>query len=385
MVCPCSEVTIPYGSFLNVTYKLHEICSSDFVSTEWLDFTASVDPSYGNILLDSRWLRDFRLTAIHYFQLLAIYCDTVKETFRRSISSFLETSWINNRLLLKSLFLERVNNIHQTFIESLTGDFLSINEWTTAAIQSNQVLGAVHGDVYFSIDANNKTIRLNNRILLFISFISDDQVFARGICDCRLFPDYCELPLILTFSGANDQLEQVLVPGLRAACTSLYSILGSTINWWYNNTVVQRILSSYSMAVHTTQPPHLTSLNTSAPTRFFNQSETQTKFQTLINEMFIENWTTDLSRFDLFYDRCKPSSCSFTVQSRYTLLAAILILISIMGGVNRALRLLVPPAVNMLFVVRDKFHQRHRSKLLFLISRENIVCLSSSQADTNET
>ena len=34
--CPCSTVTIPYDTFASVQFRLHEICSSIFISDDWI-------------------------------------------------------------------------------------------------------------------------------------------------------------------------------------------------------------------------------------------------------------------------------------------------------------------------------------------------------------
>ena len=44
--CPCSQLSVPYGTFLNVTFVLHQVCSSDFVSSTWLDYLESFDPIF---------------------------------------------------------------------------------------------------------------------------------------------------------------------------------------------------------------------------------------------------------------------------------------------------------------------------------------------------
>ena len=53
LTCPCSQLAMPYGTFLNITYALHQICSSDLVSPEWLDYLALFNPT-----LVPPWIRD---------------------------------------------------------------------------------------------------------------------------------------------------------------------------------------------------------------------------------------------------------------------------------------------------------------------------------------
>lgn len=44
LVCPCRNIAVPYGSFISVTPVIHPICSSGFVSNEWISYvTNTVD------------------------------------------------------------------------------------------------------------------------------------------------------------------------------------------------------------------------------------------------------------------------------------------------------------------------------------------------------
>jgi len=46
--CPCSGIDIPYNIFLKISYKLHPVCSSVFISDTWINllFSPQIAQSY---------------------------------------------------------------------------------------------------------------------------------------------------------------------------------------------------------------------------------------------------------------------------------------------------------------------------------------------------
>jgi len=54
--CPCKKISVPYKAFVFNTIKFHSICSSFFVSEQWVEALYRSDASAFNVL-------DFRKTA----------------------------------------------------------------------------------------------------------------------------------------------------------------------------------------------------------------------------------------------------------------------------------------------------------------------------------
>ena len=44
--CPCSQVEILYETFINISYNLHPVCSSVFVSDTWINLLFLPDMTY---------------------------------------------------------------------------------------------------------------------------------------------------------------------------------------------------------------------------------------------------------------------------------------------------------------------------------------------------
>ncbi|CAF5030928.1 unnamed protein product, partial [Rotaria sp. Silwood1] len=65
--CLCSKISIPYYRFTNVDLSFHQVCSSYFISQEWIDFLFKNDG--GNL-----WPMDVRTSLSAMWQLITILC-----------------------------------------------------------------------------------------------------------------------------------------------------------------------------------------------------------------------------------------------------------------------------------------------------------------------
>ncbi|CAF3972010.1 unnamed protein product, partial [Adineta steineri] len=90
--CPCSTITIPYKNFVSKTISFHPVCSSIFVSKQWIE--ALYLPYAGTLLV-----MDFRTTASYQFKLLADLCILSQKTITQSLSDLNNTQLITGQLL----------------------------------------------------------------------------------------------------------------------------------------------------------------------------------------------------------------------------------------------------------------------------------------------
>jgi hypothetical protein len=103
--CPCSQISVPYGSFINLSVVLHQVCSSYWISPVWLDYVTSFDPTLLPPWAERPFARDFRTIGASYFQLLATFCSLAQITIDDAQHVFAQTRFVNDRILPPSLFL----------------------------------------------------------------------------------------------------------------------------------------------------------------------------------------------------------------------------------------------------------------------------------------
>ena len=88
-------------------------------------------------------------------------------------------------------------------------------------------------------------------------------------------------------------------------------------------------------------------------------------------EGLIEQWTGNLTRFDLFYEECAPTECIYIIPAQRSRLAALLLLISICGGLNQVLRWFSLLIIQMAFYIKKQYrHRREQGKCMFVFERK---------------
>ncbi|CAF4043734.1 unnamed protein product [Adineta steineri] len=117
--CFCSNISIPYQSFLTIKPRFHNLCSSQFVSQDWINYL------YGDGDLVYRYsFTDFRASAVGQFQLLASLCEISQETVNDSLVQLLT--------ITPNLLLNIFNLIRETLGANMIISVWSVN-WLIAS------------------------------------------------------------------------------------------------------------------------------------------------------------------------------------------------------------------------------------------------------------
>lgn len=90
--CPCNQIEIPYGTFINLSYTFHPVCSSVFVLKDWINLFFRYDMTY-------YYPFDFRSAAVGHFQLLTSLCAFAHRIVEDSINDFLSSSLLSPQAL----------------------------------------------------------------------------------------------------------------------------------------------------------------------------------------------------------------------------------------------------------------------------------------------
>lgn len=146
---------------------------------------------------------------------------------------------------------------------------------------------------------------------------------------------------------------------LNIGCIPLIGFTDSKIIWWYNLTYFEYIRETYSLVINSLSPPNIKSLETSVTNYPRNAS-----ISDLIHEMMLETILINNTRFDQFYYKCAPVSCSYTKNQRRDIIVVLILLISICAGINDGLQILVPLIGKLIFFFVDQKRNRtvQRSK-----------------------
>lgn len=357
MRCPCSQVSVAYGSFLNITFILHEVCSSDLVSSTWLNYLESFDPAFLSTWADLAYSRDFRTVGNSYFQLLSTFCSLSKNNIEDAQRLFINTQLINDHIPTPLIFNQQTEDIIKSYIIDTKNEFQKSLKWITMALSSSYFYSGTNLDFIITItDGSLIASESGYMVVVLMVNIGDMTVPLYGPCSCPREFTLCSVPSVL-YTDSNTFEENF--NEIPVGCTPILGFLNSTFAWWYNETYLRSIQSTYSEVILLESSPNISTLNTTISTQFTNKNLTD-----LLEEMFLETWIGNDTHFDLFYNQCVPVSCSYTVTRRRDLFAIFLLLISICGGLNKILRLLVQGFGKFVFFLIDWWKNRNNENCM---------------------
>ncbi|CAF0792249.1 unnamed protein product [Adineta ricciae] len=357
--CPCSQISVPYKSFMNVTFVLHQVCFSDLVSSEWISYVRLFDPTSANFMsYQPEGTLDFRVMGISYFQLLSTFCSMVQTNIADAQHVFTTTQFINDRVLSRSDFHQKTQSILDSFIKAARDNFVRTIDWIDIAFTAGHFFNGANIIFQMTFDIYDQ-LNIQFATYFLYSTFSATEGSSSAVCSCAFDYKKCLLiPLLFTnasYFGAFPltYLFQVITVG----CVPLTGFFKSQIGWWYNSTYLKDIQETYSLAIQSQRPPNIKSLNASIPSRFGD-----VKTEDLLLELFSEAAVSNNSHFDQFYYECAPKSCSYTSVQRRNALASLLLLIAICGGLNAILRIAVLLSGKLLFYCIDWWKERRQRR-----------------------
>ncbi|CAF4287047.1 unnamed protein product [Rotaria sp. Silwood2] len=349
LLCPCSQLSVSYGRFLNVTFVLHQICKSSLVSSMWLNYLLLVNLNRVPIWTETDFSRDFRTYGASYFQFLATYCLLAEINIEDAQRIFLSTQFINNYLPSQSLFFQQVKYISESFIAKTRHEFARTLNWTQTATMVSQFLTGANTNFHITVDIDGQVI-INDVTFLIVTQITHHSLSTSGSCSCGFEDELCFLKPIIYTNGSNVLDFLQIFHELKIGCIPIFGLFLSEIDWWYNITYIENIRMTYSMIMNSQPSFDIKSLNRSVPTRFEHCS-----LNILLQEMFIETVISNNTRFDLFYEQCAPVACSYQVVRRREIIIAIILLINVYGGLSRGLRLIIPLIGSLIYFFIRKY------------------------------
>lgn len=174
---PCTEISIMYDKFLNVSPILHEVCSSPFVTTRWISSLFLPNATSHNIL-------DFRTYGFAHYRSLKLFCRIARQTIRDNQRRFSSNYFTNRYVLSRNQFNEISSVLFHNFQKNLL-----TNEKQTARLISmmtarNRLISALRTNYYIQSKPGSR-----NYITYNAAYRSN-----QSICDCRLNGNQCFYP-----------------------------------------------------------------------------------------------------------------------------------------------------------------------------------------------
>ena len=316
LTCPCTTISIPYKVFLRLEPIYHQICSSYFVSSEWIDYLKDV------LVLFTENTFDQEVDLGAQFESLATLCIYANRTVYNSRSTFLQTQFVSSQVVKQNIFDLEINSLIDNWKSNTINRFQQALQLIRATNQGNKLLNTLF---------NFENVRVSSSAAII-------RPREYSSCFCDLF-DSCHHPTPIGRFNFNSWTYDAIftINNFYTGCSLLEALLQSTLECFYNQTCVNRVYTQLSLGfpLYENTVPNITVLN--IPSEWPN--ETTETVESIMDRLVINQWLSNVS-FASYYTACAPSSCIFEYQARRSIFVLALMVISVLGGLSTGLKIL---------------------------------------------
>ncbi|UJR34666.1 hypothetical protein I4U23_027443 [Adineta vaga] len=344
--CPCSTVTMPYETFVSHTIIYYPICTSTFVSQQWIQsFYIPNASTYG--------VADFRTTAYSQFELLSNLCLFSQQTILQNHQSINNNELISIYLLSQKQIQLQIDSTIKIFQNSLFIRINSFLNYLRITTRANYLVSALNTNLLVVTDYIENNFRVHSMHISYKLAYDDNDL------DAPIFKCDTTNPIspVGFFSFSQDieyeshviwyksTSNSTLVSGFFAACTPFEALLQSTLDCLYDIKCLQ-LLNEYF--------PILNQMNYNLSNIVLIKTYENNSVNDYLNKLFIKNWSIEMN-YSNYFHKCSPLSCTYITTDRINLSYTMTFFISLYSGLIILLRLISPFLINIIF----KF--KHRS------------------------
>ncbi|CAF3592628.1 unnamed protein product [Rotaria sordida] len=319
LYCPCTRISIQYTEFTQINSSYHEVCSSDFTSTQWIQYLIG-DRNYSNPYLfsglhfdsDNHQMSnydqlDFRTLSISQFYFLSQLCQLSQEIVQDAITEFQQQTFINSQAMSRLSLKTELHSIVEKFRLQIPLKMLREIELITV---------------------NQTGTGLSISTYLFAIPRHFDN------CNCGTSSNCSKLSTIYNKNGTI----LLTIPGFYVGCLSSQALIQSTLECFYNRTCLDQIQSyiDYNQFSLNVTPLNISKLSRYSP---------KTSIEEMLKDLFIEEWNS-LTDYDQYYKQCQPSYCQYQYVEQYSV-SSITKLTGLVSGLNLGFRLITPVLVKI--------------------------------------
>ncbi|CAF4372570.1 unnamed protein product [Didymodactylos carnosus] len=327
LTCQCSATGVLYEKFIQLSVtRYHQLCSSQFITDDWIQYLNS-EPA------DQLYLRDFRRIGGYSFQLLSRLCLISNQTINDELLVFQSTALITLSLMPNTTFQLQTQSFIKQFQLSTTQTFVRTLNFTQKTTQANGIMSGLLTN--FQKASNVYTVIADPLSLVPSVYVNKNNL----TCSCDV-PLKCFEPLAIYNYNSNSLTLTLkfVVRGFYSGCFIVDSLLQSTLECFYQRQCINEIQSWITTNFTIVSPLDPTLKSQYRPT---------TSIQEIVNNLMIEQWSTTLS-FSSYYDECHPTACTYSYTHSFDLLYTISMLLALIGGLTKILKVIVPNVVRFI-------------------------------------
>ena len=333
--CPCSQIAIKRSQSISLTFTLHQVCSSDLVTENMLDSLRLIYSTRNQY--DSS---DIRLYGLNMLQTVSSLCSLANKTIIDAMTTFLTTNWVSTHVLSREQFYKEAQVLIMDFQSNVENSFKQMFNLVRQTNQGNQLLTA-KGSNFFSDGLFN----IDGHLISVQTYFGTKSSLTNTSASCSCALNTCVRQLGFVETRNDGETIMIEIPGMYTACYPLDAHQMSTLECWFNETCVSLVLFYLLQEASA----YFEVLNPSRLVRFTSN----TTIGDIIGDLMIEMWTNS-TNYEMYYNICKPLTCTYTSYRRFDWLYTITILASVFGGLSVSLRVICPLLIKFYFYIRRK-------------------------------
>ncbi|CAF1189593.1 unnamed protein product [Adineta steineri] len=315
VTCFCTTVSVPYQTFLRIEPIFHSLCSSQFVSSEWIDYLINASQF-------SSPKHDFRQIGPRIFQFLSGFCQLAKdEMTSNSLPKFYSQKFISALVESEDVFKVKAYEMINAFKSAAAKELASTFDIILLTTSTNKLISNIYTSAY------SKRRRAKQKLVPIVP-----MEYSKN-CSCHM-SYHCSQNMTLKNGSNGDEFQ---VTGLQIGCYVVQALLQSNLQCFYNSTCINQIQSilNYSTTINITALNHSSSF------------QSNSTIQHLIEQSMIDQWFENVS-YKFYYEKCQPSHCILTYSGRNDLIYIVTYLFGIIGGLAMVLMIIIPPIVKFI-------------------------------------
>ncbi|CAF1177877.1 unnamed protein product [Adineta ricciae] len=312
--CPCSLISIQRNTFMEMEPEYHQVCSSDFVSSVWIDYT-----NQGIAAGEYFYYLDYKGNAGAQFQLLAIFCQQAKQIITDALQLFLQDDIVTSQVLSPELFSLQMNGLIRDWQLETIKSFNRTFQLIQTTQQGNQLINA-----YFNFKLNFSD---TGEIIPYPLTYFDDQ--TNSTCNCAISKSCGTLMAFYDFDPFTYNFTRLdTIPNFYTSCIPVQALLDSSLECFYNQTCMNKIALYLPLG------------NSSFTIMNSSKNQNNERIELIINRLFVDKWSSNLSFYN-YYQVCSPQTCTFEYTRQHDFLFLITTVISVFGGLTIGLTIMI--------------------------------------------
>lgn len=326
--CPCSKVAIPYETFVQVKIIFHQVCSSSFISSQWIQSIYAANVTY-------IWPMDIRTTLSAFWQLVAAFCQNLQNIVTKAMVDYNVSTLISPQEIsvveLKARAETFLNFTLTTVQTVFKRNLLIIRRMTSA----NQLISGLGTNAYLQFFEVNTELELSANPVIN----TYDNCSCAKIDGCLKLSGFFEFNMWNTKGIYNGINANITIPGLLFDCYLVDATLASTLECYYKSaclTLIHPTLNITPMSQISSRQFHM-----------------NTTIQALIDQLLIEQIQIETSFID-YHLQCNPSLCTYIDSHRFDLVFMLTTVVSVFGGLVVIVKLIA------LLIVKVALALQHR-------------------------